>query len=130
MKQWKAMPAQTQTGFSTPMDPQHGVQPLGAPPCPSVRGCPIAAKPEPASHAAGSTGPGTQGGPETCSHTSPAAGSGGQGETRSPGPKQANLKRCGFAQAAGQRSCCRLRGSRERPILQQTKYFSTLSTDN
>lgn len=113
MEQLKPMPAQPQTGFLTTRVPQHGVQPPGAPPCPSTGGCPAVAEAAPASHTAGSTGPGTQGGPKTSSHMYPAVGSSRQGGTRRLRPKQANLKRCGFAPATGQCSCHWLHGSRE-----------------
>ena len=75
-QQLKPTSAQPQGCFSTPRVPQHGVQPSEAPLCPGTGGCPAAAA---ASHAAGSTGTSTSGGPETCSHTSPAAGREGRG---------------------------------------------------
>lgn len=112
-EQLKPMAAQPQTGSSTPIVPQHGVQPPEAPLSPSTRGCPAIAEAAPASHTAGSSGPSTHGSPKMYSHMSLAAGSSGQGGTKSLGPEEANLKRCGFAQATRQCSCRQLHRSRE-----------------
>lgn len=89
-EQLKPMPAQTQTGFSTPMNPQHRVWPLWAPPSPSARGCPIAAEPRPCTGQPPTHGPQHIRWPRNMLPHVPCCRQGGM---RSLGPEQANLKR-------------------------------------
>lgn len=81
----------------------------GAPPCPSIRGCPAEAMP--ASHRGWSQ------------NMLPYVPHCGQGGTRSLGPKQVDLKRCRFTRGTGQCSCLQLHGYREVTSFTASKMF-------